>query len=176
MVKVAKFLGYTLFFIIALFYFTPKASLYYKAELELKKNKVILSDESVIEKPFYLELEHTTVYFNAIQSATVAWIEVEFLGVYNTVKVKDIELSSVVASFIPLHIKEVEVKYTILDPFHVIAYAEGDFGVLNANFSIDNRVLQLHLEASKKMQREHRSTLRQFHKDATGEYNYEKTF
>ena len=176
MVRLAKILGYGLFFIVALIYFTPKASLYYKAEQELQKHKVILADEEVKEKLFYLELQNTTLYFQTIPSAKVEWMEFKFLVIYNTVHIKNIELSSVVASFIPVHIDDVAIKYTLLNPLNVLATASGEFGTLNASVNLKRRTLLVNLKPSKIMIRNHRNTLREFHKNEVGEYTYEKTF
>ena len=175
MVKIVKIISFILFFVLALIYFTPKASLYYKAEQELQKYKVVLANEEVKDKVLCLQVEHATVYFNAIESAKVEWMELKFLVAYNSVKLKNIELSSVVASFIPTHIDAVQIKYTVLNPLNVLIEANGEFGTFKAKLNLKSRKILGIMQPSKKMLQEYRNTLREFHKNSVGEYVYEKT-
>lgn len=176
MVKIGKILAYSLFFIIALIYFTPKASLYYKAEQELQKYNVIVANEEVNDKAFCLQLEDATLYFKAIESAKVEWMEFKFLVLYNTIQLKNLELSSVAASFIPVHIDTAQIKYTIFNPLNVLVKASGEFGTLDARLKLKSRTVVVVMQPSPKMLQEHRSSLQQFHKNEAGEYTYEKTF
>jgi len=66
MVKLLKFFAYMLFFVLALIYFLPKAALYFYAEQELQKKRLILSKEEVVDSGFSLKVKHAEVTFDSI--------------------------------------------------------------------------------------------------------------
>jgi hypothetical protein len=176
MVKLMKFLGYATFFLLALMYFTPKESVYYLLEKELLNYKVIVSNEAVIDRGFSLQLKHLDVYVESIQSAKVAEVKVSLFGLYNHIEAKDIKLTSVAASFVPLQIADVKIDYTVFNPLHVILNATGAFGKIHGLVNIRDRNVHLILKPSKLMLNKYRKTLQNFRKKADGEYEYVQTF
>ena len=74
-------------------FFVPKIPAYYYVEKELEKHKVIMSNESVIDNWFSLELEDTNVTFDSIKSAEVEKVNIKLFVLYNTVKIENIQLS-----------------------------------------------------------------------------------
>ncbi len=176
MVKILKFLAYVLFFILALIYFMPKASIYYLVEKKLQENKIILSHESVIDNGFSLKLKNADISYNSIESATVKEIDIKMLIFYNSFSVENIELSSIASSFVPLRIKSLDVKYTVLNPLNIVAKASGEFGEANANLNILDKNITILLTPSKQMLQKYKTTLSNFSKNQSGEYEYVKTF
>ena len=176
MVKFLKLFAYTLFFILALISFLPKTSLYYYAEGELEKERVTLSDEEVIDSGFSLELKHLKLSYDSIESANIESADIKMFLLYNSVSVKNIEFSSVVSSFVPLHVERVDVIYTLLNPLLVVAKASGAFGEADAKVNILDRNISIVLKPSELMLKKHRSTLRNLSKNEEGEYRYDKIF
>jgi len=176
MVKLLKFLAYILFFIFALIYFLPKQSLYYLAEQELEKQQVVLSNEEIVEKIFSLELQHSTLSYQSISSAEIAYIDIKLLAFYNLIIIHDINISSVASTFIPLNINSVEMKQTLLNPLNVVFKAQGEFGEAEGVFYILDKNVSLTLKPSSLMLKEYKSTLRELHKNEKGEYQYDQTF
>jgi len=176
MVKLLKFLAYIIFFIFALIYFLPKQSLYYFAEQELEKQQVIFSDEEIIEKTFSLQLQHSTLSYQSISSAEVAYIDIKLLAFYNVITIQDINISSVASTFIPLNVNKVEVKQTLFNPLNVVFKAYGEFGEAEGVFHILDKNVSLILKPSPLMLKEYGSTLRELHKNEKGEYQYDQTF
>jgi len=174
--KLFIFLGYTLFFMSALIYFTPKISIYYFLEEELQKQGVVISAEEVVDSGFSLQLSHANVSYKGIDSARVANLEVNIFELYNSVNAQDILLSSAAESFVPLKINTIDVSYSILNPLHVTGNAEGEFGSLEMEYTILENSVELMLEPSKLMLKSHKSTLRNFVKSEDGGYSYVKTF
>ncbi|WP_297442925.1 hypothetical protein [Sulfurimonas sp.] len=176
MVKIVKFFGYVTFFLLALMYFTPKESVYYFAENELKNFKVIVSNEVVMDKGFTLELKNMDVYVASIESAKINEMQVALFGLYNKVEAKDIELSSVAASFVPLKISDVTLVYTVINPLHIELNAVGEFGEAHGVVNVLDKNLSLILKPSKLMRTSYRKTLRNLRKKADGEYEYVQNF
>ena len=176
MVKILKLLGYTLFFILALIYFMPKQSIYYFAEKKLAENKIILSHESVVDSGFSLKLSNANISYNAIESATVKNIDIKMLIFYNSLSVENIELSSMASSFVPLHIRTLNVQYTFFNPLNIVAKVSGEFGEANAKLNILDKNITILLTPSELMLNKYKNTLQNLKKNQSGEYEYVKTF
>lgn len=174
--KILKFFAYLSFFILALIYFTPKVSIYYYLESLAKPFDVIVSSESLDDNGLSLTIKDGVVSLKSIESATVKELNIKLLGFYNSINVKDIELSSVAKSFIPLKIGSVKIRHHIFNPIVVDANVRGEFGEAIAEINLLQRTLHLVLQPSALMQKKHQSTLRNLKKSENGEYIYEKTF
>lgn len=176
MVKILKLFAYILFFALALIYFIPKVSLYYYAEKELLQEKIILSGEESVDSGFWLQLHHATLSYDSIQSANIQSINMKMFLLYNSISVKNIELSSMASSFVPLNVESVDITYTIFNPLKIVAKASGEFGEANAEVNILDRNITIVLRASELMKKKYKSTLRNLYKNEDGEYEYDKVF
>lgn len=176
MVRILKFFAYMLFFVLALIYFLPKAALYFYAEQELQKQRLVLSKEEVIDSVFSLKIKHAEVTFDAIESASVEEIDLKVFLLYNALHIQNIELSSMAASFVPLHIESADIKYTIFNPLKISGDALGAFGEVNADVNLLERSVTLLLKPSSMMLQKYQNTLQTFKRDQNGEYRYVKTF
>lgn len=174
--KLGMFFLYFLFFILALMFFTPKSSVYYFLEKELKPYGVIISGEEVLDRGLSLEISGANVSFGKIQSATISEIKVNLFAFYNTVDFKDIVLSSLVESFVPLHVETAEITYTVFSPLHVSAISKGEFGEAYVKANLLDRSVHVRLVPSEIMLKSHQATLREFVKTESGEYEYDQTF
>jgi hypothetical protein len=174
--KLSKFLGYTLFFILSLIYFTPKVAFYYLAEEELNKFEVIISNEKVFDSGFSLELTDLNVYVKSIESASIKELDVKIFGFYNKIMLQNIVLTDTASSFVPLNISFIEASYTIFDPLNVKATASGDFGELDVTFNLLEMLLNVKLLPSDVMKKKYRSTMSQLSKNEDGSYSYDKNF
>ncbi len=174
--KLLRFFLYFIFFILALIYFTPKNSIYYFLEKELKPYGVIISDEEVTDRAFFLEILHSNISFEKIQSVSISTTDIKIFALYNSINFKDIVLSSVAESFIPLHVENVNIIYTILSPLHILGSSYGEFGEVHMSVSILERKLHVTLIPSELMLKKYQSTLGNFVKNQNGEYEYDKVF
>lgn len=174
MVKLGRFFTCFLFFTIALIYFIPKDSVYYFLEQKLKSHSVIISNEDVRDNGFSLNISDAIISLKSVDSAKISNVDIKIFALYNTIDVKDITLSSVAESFVPLHVKNVNIKYSIFDPLNITAVSSGDFGEAYANINIIDRVLHLNLKPSKSMLKDYKNTLKILKKSENGEYIYEK--
>lgn len=175
MVKIGRFLAYSLFFILTLMYLMPKDSIYYFFEEQIKPYSIMINNETVTQSGLALNLTDAVIYIKSINSAHIESIEVNLFALYNTVDIKNIKLSSAAAAFIPLNIQEVHIQHSILNPLAITLEGEGDIGAFHASFNLLERVLYLNLKPSEKMLKEYQSTLKNLKKSDNGEYIYEKT-
>jgi len=176
MVKLLKLLAYIIFFVLALIFFIPKASVYYAVEKKLLQEKVILSAEEIVDSGFSLQLNHSKVSYKSIQSANIESINVKMFLFYNSLSVNNIELTSMASSFVPLHIDKLDVTYTVFNPLNIIANASGEFGEAIAEVNILDRNVSILLIPSQQMLKQYKGTLRSLKKNQNGEYEYDKTF
>ena len=174
--RISLFFAYSIFFILALMYFTPKKSLYFLFERELKTYDVIISNEDVKDNGFTLDLHNADFYAKSIKSANVKEINLNIFGLYNSLSLNDISLSSAAASFVPLHIDELSVSYSIFNPLNITAFGVGEFGEAEATFSILDRALHLDIQPSQTMIKQYKNSMRQLKKSEDGGYSYDKTF
>lgn len=174
--KISIFLAYFLFFIITLMYFTPKNSIYYLAEHKLKDYGVILSNENLKESGLSLYINKANLSVKSIESAYIDKTKISLFVIYNSVYIKGITLSNLASNFIPVHIDNIDIKYTVLNPIKIIAKAKGDFGRANIFVNLLKKVVKVHLYPSKSMLRNYHSTLNNFKKDKNGGLVYEQSF
>ena len=174
--KLSLFFAYALFFILALMYFTPKTSLYYMLEEELKKYEVVISDENLQDKGFSLNVSDLNVYVKDINSAEVKNVNIKVFALYNSLNVEDISLSSVAATFIPVNIDELSVSYSVFNPLNIVLKGNGGFGTADGSFHILERTLHFDVVPSDEMIKKYKNSMRQLKKNENGSYSYDKTF
>ena len=176
MVRVVKILAYILFFILAVVYFLPKLNLYYFAEQELQKQKVIISKETAGEQMFSLDLQNAVFSYANIDVATISETDIRLFVLYNTLTLHDVNLSSMASAFVPLKVDTLEAKYTILNPLTIYIRAKGAFGEAYARLHIKDRNVTILLKPSSLMQKQYVNSMRKLKKNNKGEYEYAKNF
>ena len=176
MVRLLYFVAYSLFFIFALLFFIPKVSLYHQLEKELQKQKLVFSNEEAIDKPFALTLHDIDVSYDSIESAKVQNAEIALFVIFNHINIENIELSDMAASFLPLKIESLDIKYTLLNPLKIFGSSRGEFGEASATLNILDRNISVIVVPSELMKKNYAKTLRTLKKNAEGSYEYAKTF
>jgi len=174
--KIGRFFIYVTFFILAIVYFSPKVGLYYFAEKGLKTFDVVISSETLNDRGFSLDIDNAVVLVKSIESAKIDKVVFNFLIFYNSITLDGIKLSSTVKSFLPLNIKNITVRYSILNPLNAVVYAQGDFGKLDGSVDILDRKVHLVLSPSKKMEKNYKNSLKNFKVSKNGELTYDKIF
>ncbi|NOR57772.1 MAG: hypothetical protein GQ474_04540 [Sulfurimonas sp.] len=174
--KISIFFAYTIFFLLALMYFTPKESIYFSFEEKLKQVDVVISSEQVKDSGFILNITDADIYFKSISTAKINKTSITIFAFYNSVSLKGITLSSTAKSFAPLNVESAKVVYSIFNPLNASIEAVGEFGELEGEFNIVESSLHLELKPSQKMLKNYQSSLRKLSKTENGEYVYDKTF
>ena len=176
MKKIALFILYTLLFIGALLFFTPKESLYYYGEEQLKPLGVVLGYEEAIDHGFTLEIQHAKLYVQKIKSANIGSIEISTFLLYNSVTANNVVLDKTFEQFFPPLVEHVAITQSIFEPLNVNAEAVGDFGEATATVDLLERNISVILKPSKIMLSRYKNTMRQLKKSKEGDYRYEYKF
>ncbi len=176
MKKIALFLFYSILFFAALLFFTPKESLYYFAEEQLKPLDVVVGYEEAVDHGFTLEVLHAKLYIKKIKSANIASANITLFGLYNQISVENIILDKTFEQFFPPLIENIELKQSIFAPLQLNAQAAGDFGEAAATVDLLERSAKVILKPSKMMLARYKNTLRQLKKSKEGDYSYEYKF
>lgn len=161
-------------FMLFMLYLLPKENLYYLLEQSLKKQSVVLSNETVDDKGLQLELSGATLFYKGIESADIGKIRFDVFLLYNAVVFKEIKLSTIAEAFIPLNIERIELKYTIFNPLHVVGKASGAFGEADIFLHLLDKKIRVILSPSEIMLQKYKNSLQKFIKSENGEYVYEQ--
>ncbi len=176
MKKIGLFILYTLFFVAALLFFTPKENLYYYAEEQLKPLGVVIGYEEAIDHGFSLEIQHAKLYIQKIKSANISTTHIALYGLYNSVSIENIVLDKTFEQFFPPLIEQIDIYQNVFSPMHIKAEARGDFGEANATVNLLERSAAVTLRPSKMMLSRYKNTLRQLKRSKEGGYHYEYKF
>lgn len=172
--KLLFFLVYTLFFIGALIYFSPKEQLFYLAESSMKEANLYIYNETFYDNGFSFSLQDFDISFESVKALHAMNATCSLFGISNSIIVQDITLSGALSSFIPLKIESLELSYSILNPLNITLYSKGDFGEAHGNFALLEQEAKVSLIPSQQMQKEFKHTLREFKQDTAGGYIYAK--
>ena len=176
MKKIGLFILYTILFMGALLFFTPKESLYYFGEEQLKPLGVVLGYEEAIDHGFTLEIQHAKLYVQKIKSANIGSIDIGLFLLYNSVTANNVVLDKTFEQFFPPLVEHIEIHQSIFNPINVNAEAIGDFGEATATVNLLERNVSVILKPSKIMLSRYKNTLRQLKKSKEGDYRYEYKF
>jgi len=176
MKKIALYLLYTLLFVAALLFFTPKENIYYFAEEQLKPLGVIISQEETIDHGFTLEISQAHLYVQKIKSADIGSLTVKLLGVYNHIGASKVILDPTFEQFFPPVIEHIDLRQSLINPFHINAAATGDFGEAQATVDLLERSVIVILKPSTLMRKRYQNTLKMLTRTEEGDYRYEYQF
>jgi len=172
--KIGKFFAYFVFFLVALVFFSPKEALYHQLEQKIKSFGIVVSQETLSDNGFSFEIDNAQIFVKKIPSVNIEYFKLSLFGLYNGVEVQKVELAKALKSFAPTKIEFIEVNHSILNPLHIMANAKGEFGDAKVDVDILERKLILHLQPSKLMFKNYKSTLRNLKKLKPGGYLYEQ--
>lgn len=171
-----KYIGYTIFFVLALIYFTPKVAIYYLLEEKLNPYGIVIGDEKPQDNGLYLDVKDAVIFVKEVETAKISKIKIKIFGLYNSIDLKNIKLSTATSSLTPTKISEIYLSHSIFNPLYININSSGEFGKFKASFNLLNLNLHLNLEASDIMKKDFKSTLKSLKRLDTGVYTYDKTF
>lgn len=166
--------AYCLIFLFLSILFFPKENIYYLAEQNLVKYKVVLNNETLNESFGVLKIEDIDVIYNGANVAKIKDITTFFTFFYNKLTLKDAEIFKSLKNIIPLHIDKITAKYTIFYPTKIWFKGSGEFGNIEGNYNIYNKNIYLVLNIKDDFKTKYMFLLEYF-KDINGELVYEST-
>ena len=173
--KILSFLIYTIVFFFCIFYFLPKESLYNYLEHELKKEKVIISDETRVENIFNFSINNSRIFYKGINISEIKKVDFTTYLFNTKIEVNDVKLLGSITNLAPSPISKISLSHSILDYKKIKIVANGSFGVLNGELDIFTKTMTLRLKANKIMKSKYSNILREM-KLKEGEYLYEYKF
>jgi hypothetical protein len=157
-----------------LLYLLPKENLYYLLEQNLEKKGVVFNDEKLKDKGFQLEVRDSALFYKGVGSADIGKIRFDFFLLYNAVVLKEIKLSSIAQTFMPLYVNRVDFRYSIFNPLRIRGKARGEFGEADIFLHLLEKKITVVLSPSEIMLQKYKNSLKKFKKSQDGEYVYEQ--
>jgi len=175
MVKLLRLSFYTAFFLFMLTLFLPKENIYYFIKNELAARYTLyVTEKNLKEELFGLSVADGEISYDEVDIARFQALDIQVYLFVNTVNLHKIELSSLVANYFPKKIEVISFEYSLLNPLHIVLYANGDFGTANGEYSLKENKIIIRLKASKELEFKYKNTLHYFKKSKDGEYIYDK--
>jgi len=172
MQMVKRIIGGFFLLIILLWLLSPKQELYYLLEKELKKNDIIISNETVKDTWYGVKLLDAEIYVKGAKMAEVSELQLNIFFLYNTLTIKNIRLNEAIHNIAPKHIEETDIQYSILDPLHIKMNSLGSFGVLEGKIAFMDRNISIVFPVAKDI----KAFKKFLKKDTTGEWKYETNY
>ncbi len=158
--------------ILLLWLLAPKQELYYLLEKELKKNDIIISNETIKDTWFGLKLLNAEIYVKGAKMAKVSELQLNIFFLYNTLTIKNIMVNEAMHNDAPKNIEDIRIEYSIRDPLHVKLNALGSFGVLEGKVAFMDKHISIVFPVAKDI----KSFKKFLKKDKTGEWKYETNY
>lgn len=162
------------FFIMSAMVFLPQKNIFYLAEKFLEKNQTYISNETIEQKLFGLDIKNLEILFEDIKIGNVQDVQMNFLGFYNKIIINKTIIKAGNFTFIPKNINIIEAKYSILAPLKILLYSESDLGTIHGFISLNDQKLFLELQPTKDAQVKYANVLKVFTAQKEGLYTYEK--
>ena len=174
--RIRDIIGYAILILVTVLYFIPKTNLYYKLEHKLQPYEIVIHNEHVDDKWFWLEITDAQLYIQKLESLHVQKTQIMLFGIYNKVDMEGITLASTLGHFVPNEIQTVNLRYALYDPFNVNATVVGNFGTAEIALNLYEGLATTSITASKLMKSRFSATLENFTRDKKGVYHYEYRF
>ena len=172
MQMVKRIVGGFFLFIVLMWLFAPKQELYYLLEKKLKENDIIISNETVVDTWFGLNIQNADIYVKGIKMANVTNLQLNIFFFYDTLDVKNINIDESLHAMAPKNIDELKVKYSVIDPLHVMINGLGSFGTASGVVDLKEKNIHIDFPVAKDIQ-----TIKKYlKKDKTGGWYYETNY
>jgi len=174
--RLPNIIVYVILTFVAVLYFAPKANLYYKLEHQLQPYGIVIHNEHVEDKWFWLDITQAQVYIQKLESMHIQKTQLLFLGVYNQVNFEGITLAQTLGHFLPKDIHTAKLSHALYNPFKVTATVVGGFGKADITLNLYEKGATVNIQASELMKSKFSATLDNFTLDKKGVYHYEYLF
>lgn len=172
MQMVKRVVGGFFLFILLMWLFAPKQELYYLLEKKLKEKDIVLSNETVTDTWFGLNIKNADVYIKGIKMANIADLQLNIFFFYNTLNIENINIDESLHGMAPKAIDELKVKYSVLNPLNVTINGLGSFGTATGAVALKDKQVYIDFPVAKDIQ-----TIKKFlKKDETGGWYYEANY
>jgi len=172
MQMVKRIVGGFFLSLLLLWIFAPKQELYYLFEKSLKKQNIIISDETIVNEWFGLKVLNADVYANGIKVAKIDELNFNFFFIYSNLDINGIHIDESLHNMAPKVINSLNATYSIINPIEIKLDGEGSFGELNGNIALLQRKVEILFPIVKELK-----TVKKFlKKDKTKGWYYETNY
>ena len=166
---VKRIIGGFFLSLILLWLFAPKQELYYLLEKNLKEKDIIISNETLKDTWYGLNISNADIYVKGIKSAHSAQLKLSIFFLYNTLSIDNLEINDDIPNMGGQGIETFNATYSIIDPTHITMKGFGSFGSLDGEFTIMKQHLKILFPMAKNIQ----SFKKYLKKDEKGVWKYE---
>lgn len=148
---VLRFITYIVVFLFSLVYFFPKDNgINYIKEKYIKQYKIDFT--ASIDDTFYdIKSTNTSLQYNKDTMAVAKEIVIKPYFLYNSIDINNIKLYGFAGGVFPTPIDNINIKYTILNPFAIELSGMGSFGMMNGKLDLRDLKLRIELKPSSLM-------------------------
>lgn len=145
--------SYVLYILIITIILIPKEKLYFTFESFLSDYHISISNEDLMNRLFYLDVDNGSVVMDNQEVATIEHIRITPLIFMNQLTVSSVSISPSYRSFIPGKIDSLVLTYSLLHPLSVSIEGDGDFGHCEGNADILEQKIKIVFDATSGLRR-----------------------
>jgi len=142
-------MGGFLLFILFMWLFAPKQELYYLIEKSLKKSDIVISNETIKDTWFGLNISNATIYVKGVNVAKTANLQLNCFFLYNTLTIEGIEMDASLHNIAPKSVNELKATYSIMNPLQVKLEGLGSFGTMDGKVALVEKRVKLSFPVAK---------------------------
>lgn len=142
-------MGGFLLFILFMWLFAPKQELYYLIEKSLKKSDIVISNETIKDTWFGLNISNATIYVKGVNVAQTANLQLNCFFLYNTLTIEGIEMDASLHNIAPKSVDELKATYSIMNPLQVKLEGLGSFGTMDGKVALVEKRVNLSFPVAK---------------------------
>lgn len=174
--RIGKLIVYCVIFMALVLFFLPKTNLYYKGEEVLQRYNVVLAQEFPDDRGLLFSVRDAKLYYEELFVADIAAINVMPWLLFNRITVEAFNLSPDMERFGIKNVDKLVVTQHVLNPLHITAVSEGNFGTCTVDIDLKNKKATLMLNALPELEAAKPFWLQKLKKTEGGAYQYETTY
>jgi len=172
MQMVKRFIGGFFLLLLLLWLFAPKVELYYLLEKNLKKEGIIISNESLQDTWFGLTIKNADIYVKGANMVHINELKLNIFFFYNTLHINTLTTDAIVQNVAPKKIENIRVTYSVLKPLKATLNGMGSFGTIEGQVEFIKKHIQVLFPVAKDIK-----VFKKFLvKDAKGVWKYETNY
>ena len=172
MQMVKRIIGGFFLLLLLLWLFAPKVELYYLLEKNLKKEGIIISNESLQDTWFGLSIKNADIYVKGANMVHINELKLNIFFFYNTLHIKTLTTDAIVHNVAPKEIEDVSITYSILKPLKATLKGIGSFGTVEGQVEL----IKKHVTVLFPVAKDIRAFKKFLTKDAKGVWKYETNY
>ena len=166
---VKRIIGGFFLSIILLWLFAPKQELYYLLEKKLKEQDIIISNETLKDTWYGLNISNADIYIKGVKTAHSAELKLNIFFLYNTLQIDSLNIDDNIPNMGGQGLEMFKATYSVMDPTHITMKGFGSFGSLDGYFTIMTQHIKILFPMTKNIK-----SLKKFlKKDEKGVWKYE---